>query len=285
MTTVPGPVHHFDLIIKPTKPNICINCSRKYKLKYNYDRHVPFCNLLYSNRREREAEADGREKIPSQQELLKIVQELVIRCNKLENDVHKLQQTGNNRQKKNIVEWLKKSPAPSMTVSAWFQSIVVTDANLDIVFSRDFTEGIKSCIQSTTNSSGNGNSSSNSNSSSSGNGTDILPVRAFSQKSNTLYVYTTNERNQLEWSILSNEFLQKMIADLSHKFLLQFIKWQNTNQEQIDGSETMKEQHIVYMSKITGARATNEKRSLDIKKWLCQILEPRNKSVVEIDFV
>lgn len=271
MTTASSPAHHFDLIIKPTKLNICINCTRKYKLKYNYDRHVPFCNLLYSNRREREAEADGREKIPSQQELLKIVQELVIRCNKLENDVHKLQQTGNNRQKKNIVEWLKKSPAPSMTVSAWFQSIIVTDANLDIVFSRDFTEGIKSCIQSMTNSSG--------------NGADNLPIRAFSQKPNTLYVYTTNERNQLEWSMVSNEFLQKMIADLSHKFLLQFIKWQNTNQEQIDGSETMKEKHIVYMSKITGARATNEKRSLDIKKWLCQILEPRNKSVVEIDFV
>ena len=107
----------------PKKMITCTHCTREYKLKYNYDRHVLLCNLIHMDRRERKANLDGQENTPTPQTLFKIVQELAVRCNKLENEVAKLKESGKVRQTKNILDELKQSCKPNITCSEWFQSI------------------------------------------------------------------------------------------------------------------------------------------------------------------
>jgi hypothetical protein len=277
----------------PKKMITCTHCTREYKLKFNYDRHVLLCNLIHMDRRERKANLDGQENTPSPQTLFKIVQELAVRCNKLENEVAKLKESGKVRQTKNIVDELKQTSKPNITCSEWFQSIQPNDDHLQLVFSRDFTEGLKSCIQSHLTEFSRSIPSKGPESYTSVPDSvsvttpcfatlrnaplhPLYPLCAFTQKQNTLYNWSGKE-----WSILSNELLQQYILGIARKFLVIFIRWNNINRSEIDQCETRQDQQITYMFKINSAQSANEKCVREIKKWLCQTFETKLGPTIE----
>jgi len=242
--------------------------------------------MIYMSRQERrdsKAKLDGQEtNPPSYQELLNIVQELVGRCNKLEDDVSKLKSSGNIQQKKNILDELKNTVIPNMTCMEWVQTICVNDTQLNAVFERDIIEGIKLCIQNLFENGPNYHEST----------IDVvgrknLPIRAFSQKQNTIYIWNSVSpeakqpssedskkiSNELKWSVVSNEYFQSLLMSISRKFLIHFMKWYIVNKNEIDKCELKQEQHIVYMNKINSANSIIEKRSHEIKKWLFKLIE------------
>lgn len=220
--------------------HICTHCSRPYKLRHNFDRHVLWCQYIHRDKRYCEATDDAREKLPSQHELVKIVQELVLRCDQLEKRCHKLESSGVLCQKKRIVDVLKYVPVPSVNFELWFKSIRVDGAILNVVFEKNFTEGVKTALETILNG---------------GN----LPIW-INQKA--VYVYEGT------WEPIKMDRFRSLMLDLSHKFMVAFARWQQEHAAEIDASEILQDQYIEHLMKINRAPNENDKRCSDIMRWV-----------------
>jgi hypothetical protein len=138
-----------------------------------------------------------------------------------------------------------------MNFIEWSKNIHVEQSHLEIVFQDDLTEGMKECIKSAY-------SKSKIN----------IPIRAFTQKQNTLYFYNNSDETPdiYSWKIMTNDDIDKFISILSYKFLQEYMKFQRSIMDQIENDETTKENHIIYMIKINGGKCSDDRRRNEIKK-------------------
>jgi len=158
-----------------------------------------------------------------------------------------------------IIDWLHgpSSYIPLQSFVEWTKQIQVDQDHLQYVFENGLAEGMKQCIHShlerVTNS----------------------PVRAFTQKPGTLYLFVKDVAlGTSSWRIATGEDLDRWMDRLSHRFLQEFIKWQIENADLINSSESEKEKNLEYMQKINGVgKQSEDRRKSEIKKWLYNQIE------------
>ena len=237
--------------------NKCVYCSRTYKKKENYSKHIIICAFFHNvHLQSRDDFNLSVEDLPSQREMFLLMKELANKCHELEKKVGHLEQTVNIRQKKQIITWLNMHRTANMIpLYEWVRTLTVSDDNLNTVFKKDLTEGIKEVIS---NNMGENKKSHH-----------LIPLAAFTQKANTLYVY--NE--QVEWSTSTNENLEKIVFIISQAIMRKFVIWMDENEAEISQSEERKDEEIMYMIKVNGSNVSDEKRASDVKKWLITTLE------------
>ena len=230
--------------------NKCVYCSRTYKKKENYSKHIVTCAFFHNiHLQTRDDYNLSVEDLPSQREMYLLMKEMAYKCHELEKKVVHLEQTVNIRQKKQIITWLNTHRMTNITpLYEWAQSLTISDDILDTVFKKDLTEGIKEAMS---------------------NNRLLIPLASFTQKSNTLYVY--NEQG--EWVTSTNENVEKISFIISQAIMRKFVIWMEENEEAISQSEERKDEEIMYMIKINGSNVSDEKRASDIKKWLVTTLE------------
>jgi len=237
--------------------NKCVYCSRTYKKKENYSKHVITCAFFHNvHLQSRDDFNLSVEDLPSQREMYLFMKEMAHKCHELEKKMEKIEQTVNIRQKKQIITWLNMHRTSNIVpLYEWAQSLTISDDILDTVFKKDLTEGIKEVIS---NNMGEHKKSHH-----------LIPLAAFTQKANTLYVYNENG----EWSTSTNENVEKIVFIISQVIMRKFVIWMEENEAAISQSEEKKDEEIMYMIKINGSNVSDEKRASDIKKWLITTLE------------
>jgi hypothetical protein len=245
----------------------CNYCYKTWKLKREYDKHIACCEYFHNLRRSPGMENYGG-KIPTMQEVLKLVETLINKVDKQEKEIAKLKTALNSKQKRVILDWLNcPSQIPLQTFDEWWHLIVVDNVHLQYVFKYDLTEGIKLAIETYLKT----------------YGKTKLPVRTFTQKPNLFYVYNMNEDKKMGWKIMNNSELETMIMYLSQLFLREFLKWQKDNATDLEENEDKKEQELMYMIKINGMKMSLDKRAGEVKKWLFPLLE-ENLKTVNVEF-
>jgi len=230
----------------------CKYCFRNYRKKENHDKHVPCCEFFHRSTYNHDNEMDSYEKMPSQREMFQLLREALFKCNKLEKEVEKLKNASFVKQRKLISEYLNQPKnVPTMNFIDWTKNIDVEQSHLETVFQDDLIEGMKECIKSVY-------SKSKIN----------IPIRAFTQKQNTLYFYNNSDETPdiYSWKIMSNDDIDKFISILSYKFLQEYMKFQRSEIEQIENDETTQENHIIYMIKINGDKCSDDRRRNEIKR-------------------
>lgn len=237
----------------------CNHCMRDYKEKFNYERHIGFCEFSHKSLRERENEIDAFEKTPSIDNLFSFVKELVVRIDKLEKENAKLKQFTNiNKRKLQVVEWLNYHNKPNITFTNWLSEIPYHHY-LNNVFNGDLIIGSVDCLL---------HKPSNS---------VIYPICSFVEKPNAFYLYDEiidndsidNNKKSLKWiKIEGNEF-DKWLKYISQTFLNEFKKWCDTHKNEIDNNETMKETYFSNFQKVIGnSKITEEVRNQRIRQQL-----------------
>ena len=235
--------------------NKCVYCSRTYKKKENYSKHIITCAFFHNvHLQSREDFNLSVEDLPSQREMYLLMKEMAHKCHELEKKMEKIEQTVNIRQKKQIITWLNIHRTNIVPLYEWAQSLTISDDILDTVFKKDLTEGIKEVI--------------------SNNRLliPLIPLAAFTQKANTLYVLNENE-NQIVWTTSTNENVEKIVFIISQAIMRKFVIWMEENEAAISLNEERKDEEIMYMIKVNGSNVSDEKRASDIKKWLITTLE------------
>jgi hypothetical protein len=249
----------------------CKTCKKEYRLKYNCDRHEALCGFLCKTKGEQKDELDMEEEdIPTTHGLYRIIQSLSLRMDKLEKENLILRQ--HNKKKTNILDWLNGLiDKPETTFDAWLNTVVFINVqySLEIVYSNNLLTGLKDLFRIIIdNSKG-----------------KILPIRCFTNKANTFYLYETIDGNN-KWKVISNSDFDKQLNRVCNQFIIDFKnKWYLVNREKMETDESYKDMYINYYKKILGGddRMTDEARFQKIRHYLYEIMKEQIKSVVEYD--
>jgi len=235
----------------------CIYCSRTYKLKDNYEKHVKPCEFFHKSQLQSQDDfCLAVETLPTQREMFELMKSLALKCSELEKEVVHLKQIVNVRQKKQILEWLNsnRTSVPS-TFTEWYTDIEVTMEDLEKVFQYDLDSSIQNILQRKINQ------------------VKCVPICGFSQKTNHLYIFDMTDENVNLWKNVATPDIDKMIFYMSRKIMQKFLVWQKENQEELSASQQSKDREIIYMMKVNGSKITDEKRNTEMKKWLFSKLE------------
>lgn len=231
----------------------CIYCSRTYKLKDNYEKHVKPCEFFHKSQLQSQDDfCLSVETLPTQREMFDLMKSLALKCSDLEKEVVHLKQIVNVRQKKQILEWLNTNRTVlPYTFTEWYSNIEVTMEDLEKVFQYDLDNSIQHILQHKI------------------DGLKGIPVCGFSQKTNHLYIFDIiPDEKAKAWKSITSTDIEKMISFISRKIMQKFLVWQKENQQVLSASQQSKDREIIYMMKVNGPRITDEKRNSEMKKWL-----------------
>jgi hypothetical protein len=247
---------------------------------------------------------DYGNKLPNQKELFRFVQELSLKCERLEREVARLKTTVSVRQKKVIVECLNQANnIPSYTFCDWWKDITlqlpvslntkedsemrshwstITNPFLFRVFNMGLLEGVKYLLGKFIDSERQKRR--------------LLPIRCFTQKPNMFYIYCGSSNGdddvesnkpelfQQSWTTMSNADLERMVDYMSQLFVREFLLWQRQNTSEIEQDERRGEEQITYMMRVNSMRPSKEKGIAELRKWLFATLEENAQNIAEIEW-
>lgn len=265
-------------ITLPSPPYKCNLCNRGYKIKANYTKHIVFCEFLSKSTYEKEREKENDyDKVPSIQTIYQVLLEVVKKNAELEKKVEALTKwTESKKRKLNIIEWLNNANNTNnekmLPFKKWWTSIIITRAHLEIMFNQsDGIHGTSNILKNVL----------------ALTPRDELPLRAFNQKDNTLFVYNENNNtennNSKSWEILSDALFTECMHNLTKKILAEFLKWQNEN------GDKKYEEEFSYISatnlqKILGNNYSQEQIKGRIKKELYKEIKMNLANITEYEF-
>jgi hypothetical protein len=250
----------------------CSYCMNSYNIKDNYSRHVVTCELLYKMRTTSSDEYNEMiEQIPDNKVLFYLLKQTILKCDKLEKEVQNMKIQNNNKQKKQIIEYLDSMKKP-MLFDDWYPTIKVERQHLHSVFEGSLIDGFKEILRKKIK--------------------EEIPIMGFTNKPNTLYVYKyenmeenveiSDEGINIKWTIMINEDISKILHHLNRELIKEFLQWQRENDEKILSNEKMQNMEVEYMMKINGTKCSFDKIIRDIKRW---IFDEIQRTIVSYDVV
>jgi len=246
----------------------CPYCKNTYTQKYNYDRHIPCCEFFYKSKKAITEKIDlFDEKIPTQAEMFRLMQYMMVKIDKLEQENNLLKKL--QKQKINILEWLNKSSNQlNITIQTWIKTEILPIVNmyLDVVFKTDLLTALKEVLEKTTAT------------------TKPIPICCFDNKQGVFYVFKKSNPNEAEqWHQIQNQEIDKYLSAIAHQFLLEFNNtWCAENEKKIETNEEYKEMYRMYYQKILGGE--ENLRNKRLREHLYKTMKQEIKSIREYEF-
>ena len=229
---------------KPSNQMRCPYCSREYKRKVFYDRHIIACKILSKTPKELKLEAQEQDDTPSIRGIYDIVLELGIRLSKIEKQQEKIDKWVETKKRKLcIISWLNDNFKPDTSYEEWIDCVKINREHLESIFRYNYIVGITYILQEYL---------------PLGNET-ILPLKAFDQKEGSLFIYTNNQ-----WKFMSPDTLDNLLRNLSKKIVDEFVKWQEENKHRLK-EESFSIEFTENVQKAMGGSYSIEKQHSKIK--------------------
>jgi len=234
----------------------CPYCLLKKNSKDTFEKHIGLCKFIHTSAKEHKINIDSKEKIPSQEIMLQYILDLSEKYEKLEQKVIKLQNTAFQIKKKTFDEYISSLHPCEETYDQWLKKIVISDNDLENLFKNDLKVCIKSILYTIF------------------ENTDFtkLPLRAFSQKVNTIYIYDT------KWRAMTNDELEQLVLILSHRIVKKYTQWSEEHRIEILNDSTMYERSMCYLHKANGSYNFSS-RVTDIKKIIISKIQINLKNI------
>lgn len=197
----------------------CKHCGREYKIKSYYTRHITTCQILNKTGKELRDDEEYLADTPKIRELYDIILEMNTQIKALQKKVRKLENTHQEKQRKiNVVEWLTTQDNPNIYWETWLDTIVFSKKHLEMVFHQDIITALIDCL--------------NDNKGEDKDDLQNVPMRAFEQKQNAIFVYCS-----VGWKQINTKDMEKVVCLLHKKCMQEFMKWQAEAELQMSSSE------------------------------------------------
>jgi hypothetical protein len=232
----------------------CIYCGKSYKTKLNLDKHLILCEITHKSKRSSsdsnldDDDNDLIHKEVSSKKLYEIVMQLALKCNRLEHKVADLSKHVSKQHKKlDIIDYLNNithattsatgTDMPILVFENITELIIVEQSDIEFLFYNSFIDTVNNILSRSIY----GKQTNNS----------ILPIAAFTQKTNTIYVYTKNNNNQTSsssphsqhWSIVSRESFIRFLNIIQFKISKALSEWRKKNIQLLNENDS---QCILY---------------------------------------
>jgi hypothetical protein len=189
----------------------CVNCGKSYKKRENLTKHLIICDFIS---KKKHLEEEDEIEIPSQRVMYQLLIELGQKYKKLEEQMDEMTKWVSKKKKKiNVIEWLNSNIKSNklfdsfMNVNLGFQ-----DTDMEFVMSSSFYDTMNLVFSRTLFE------------------MEEIPIFAFTQKVNVLYVY--NDEN-IGWIELSREKMIKWFNKMHMQFAGAFYSWTKIKRTQM----------------------------------------------------
>jgi hypothetical protein len=245
----------------------CVNCGRGYQRKPYYDRHIICCEILNKSSRERELEEEEEKDTPKLRDLYIMIQELGKQNQDMNKKLDELSKYVEKKKKRlNLVDWLNDNCACNNTYEDWISNLKITRKHFAQLFRYSLSETLmflfeeifiladESIVQN-------------------------IPIKAFSQKENTFFIYTSDKK----WIMMSFHKFESFIQVILKLFMDEFKYWQDENTKKMN-DEIFLQTYMATVRKLMGGDIPREKLYTQIKNKLYKYWKINLKSVIEYEF-
>ena len=222
----------------------CIYCGKSYKTRINLEKHLILCEITHKSKRVNTSsqskgnayedhEDDLTQQDVSSKKLYQIVMQLSLKCNRLESKLADLSKYANkNIQKIDVIDYLNnstKSTNSSTTTNLLLfenitEIITVEQSDIEFLFHNSFIETVNLIL---------------SRSIYKDNEDIAIPIAAFKEKKNTIYVYSKSQsQNQNPcWSIVTRENFIRFLNIIQFKISKALSEWRKKNAQLLNDSD------------------------------------------------
>ena len=226
---------------------VCDCCFRHYKIKVYYDRHAVTCELLHMSKNHRADDIESTEYIPDSKKLYKMVLALAVKNKTLEEKLDALTKSVDVKKKRiHVKSWLDQNYCEVQSFDIFMSKRAITSCDYAAVCKFDYIDGIIMILKKMFPI----------------ESEPSLPIKAFEQKENTLFV-----KNDDGWNIMSNIELEGAVASISKQLMTHFVKWQESNKHRLS-EDSYVEEYMTTLQKMLGSNYKSDSVLLKIKRGL-----------------
>lgn len=225
-----------------TIKHYCSHCGKSYTRKTSFTRHVILCELNSKSKHVLQCEKEEDE-LPTMRQLYTIIEELGLKCNKMEADLAIMKRQVETKTKKiNIVEWLDKNSRTSETIIEWITQLEVTEKDVETLLEKNIIEAMRQVLI---------NQLENVNE----ENKIHLPIFCSHTNANTIYIYDNLNKEKKDignqcWKKCSKEDLLSVLKHFHKKIVIGMGNWKRKHQKEIDKNEKMDDLLTQGMSKL-----------------------------------
>jgi len=187
-------------------------CGKKYKRLKNFQEHRALCEMI--NLASHQENVGHLTETPSLIDMWLGMKVLINKNNRLEKEVQKLRSWARTQKKKlSVIDWLNENCTPSILYYDWVTNINLDKDDLEMIFEHNFVGGMFHilCRQLPK------------------NNEISLPIKAFGQKLNTLFIYEDGK-----WSVMDRDVFKKLVGVLHSKLHKAFNAYNKKNEKMIN---------------------------------------------------
>ncbi len=220
----------------------CSYCKKGYSRKIYYERHLICCSIKAMATLDDKRTLEEMNDTPSIKELYLIIQELVKKQNKMEEEIKSLRKYSlKGPPKVDIDRWLEDFKPSDF--NTWTDCIKINEKELNYIFENGILNGIFNILK---------------------NNLPLEfdnPIKAFEHKAGSLFVF-----QEKKWNMLNTEDFKKLISKINKRIIIKFKDWTN---EQREANQLQKYPYDDYVMMIF----TNNIKESEIKTKLYNYLK------------
>ena len=238
------------------------SCGKQYVRLRPFQSHRATCELLRLSKKSKQ-DLSHINDIPSQQDMWLALQTALVQIDTLKKKVE-TQDRWIKRQRKKIpvIDWLNTNCKPECTYTEWEKNIVLNQKDLQLIFDNDFVNGMYYIMQKRLDLANE----------------KTLPIRAFEQKLNVLFVYTGKT-----WEMLDVDKMTSLIDRFHKKIHSLFVSWSDKKQQRMDYN-LIDEDYYKNITKVMGGGLTREVSTKKISFKIYNYLKFNLRNIVQYDF-
>lgn len=226
----------------------CEYCGKEYTRKSAHKRHIILCEIIntkqlntkssQSQKREEKCEEEETTSIPTITTLYYIVQELAIENKKMREEISDLYKHLTKGIKKvNVLEWLntkQNQVVPTKTFKEFMKTITVRQNAVHILMNDTALQTLNHIVEENFKS------------------ITEVPIKAFSQKTNNMYIYDTDQQrcSTASWKKLQSEDFILLLKYIHSKILSELCDWYNKNKTEILKGEKLSDMYDKTLYKL-----------------------------------
>lgn len=254
-----------------TQKYCCPNCKKDYTRKCSLDKHKILCDFKCKTIREQNVIVEESGDIPDHVELVKIVQELMLRNIKLEEKVGQIQKWVNSKIKKkiNVIAWLNGHINPTIGFKEWINTLIeVKEEHLHYLFENTLFHTVQNIFEY--------NLPEDSED-------FVYPIKCFIQKQSIFYVADKVSDDVTIWRQMTHDDMVVLLKTIYDKMLSCLTKWRQLNQVIISENDRISERFNRAVIKWMNMSFTPDVTYGRMKNNLYAYLKKDFKSMIEYE--
>ena len=254
-------------------PIYCEFCGKSYKTVINLNKHIILCEVINRNnpKIKPKTNSNSNTNTPSQEDMYKIIEMLTLKYTKLEEKMDQLQKWVDKKKKKiNIIDWLNENEKIKSTsdFDCINDKLNITQKSIDLLFINNFYDTVREILTNYYNQKQENQNQENQ-----------IPLFAFNQKANLIYVY-----HQCSWKELSKDQLVDFLDKIQIKITKCLKEWKKINEDKVRNDNKYSEIYSKTLIKIMDIKFNNETIISRYKSLLYNKIKVDMKNLIEYEY-